>query len=486
MALSVLLPYQQQWILDDSQVKIWEKSRRIGASWCEAFDDVSIACAENGQNVWYISANKEMALEFIQDCAYWARHFQVAASEVEAFIFEDNSIEGKNSIQAYRIKFASGKRITALSSSPRNLRGKQGVVVIDEAAFHEDLQGLIKAAMALLMWGGKVRILSTHNGEDNPFNELIKEVRAGKKPYSLHRTTLDDALEQGLYRRICLVTKKVWSKAAETLWRQDLVDFYGDHADEELFCVPTNSSGSYFSRVMVERCMNEGIPVISLSLKDEFLGLSELERRLETRTWLKENIDPLLNRLNRSYKSYYGLDFGRSGDLTYLLPFQEQPNLVRKAPFALEMRNVPYDQQQQILFYIVEQLPRFTCGAHDARGNGEFLAEAAATKFGQNRIEQVKLTLDWYRNNMPKYKAGIEDRKVLLPEDSNLLDDHRAIQVIKGVPKLPDKKNKGDDGKSRHGDGAIAAALAFFASNQNKTPSYPVLGSSSFAEYETY
>lgn len=475
--LSVLLPYQQKWILDNSKVKVWEKSRRIGASWCEAFDLVTIASVPKGQNCWYISANKEMALEFMQDCAYWARYFQSAASEVEEFLFEDNSCDGKRSIQAYRIKFASGYRITALSSSPRNLRGKQGIVTIDEASFHENLQGLLKAAMALLMWGGKVRILSTHNGEDNPFNEIIKEVRAGKKPYSLHRSTLDDALEQGLYRRICLVTKEEYSKTAELDWRQDLIDFYGDHADEELFCVPTNSSGAYFTRVMVERCMTSDIPIINLTLKDDFLALSQIERRKEIQTWMKESLDPLLKNLHPHYKTSYGFDFGRSGDLSYLLPFQELPNLVRKAPFALELRNVPHEEQKQILFHVIKKLPRFSCGAHDARGNGESLAEAAATRFGKHRIEQVKLTLDWYRNNMPKYKAGLEDRKVLLPADSNLLDDHRAIEVIDGVPKLPKKKNKGDDGKSRHGDGVIAAALAWFASSQYRPNSVVAIGS---------
>jgi phage FluMu gp28-like protein len=59
-------------------------------------------------------------------------------------------------------------------STARSLRSKQGRVIIDKAAFVEDLGELRKAAIALQMWGGCVRILSTHNGDDNPFNELIK------------------------------------------------------------------------------------------------------------------------------------------------------------------------------------------------------------------------------------------------------------------------------------------------------------------------
>ena len=37
-APAVLLPYQQRWLVDPSPVKVWEKSRRIGASWGDAAD----------------------------------------------------------------------------------------------------------------------------------------------------------------------------------------------------------------------------------------------------------------------------------------------------------------------------------------------------------------------------------------------------------------------------------------------------------------
>ena len=36
--------------------------------------------------------------------------------------------------------------------------------MIDEAAFHDDLPELLKAALAFTMWGGVVRVISTHNG----------------------------------------------------------------------------------------------------------------------------------------------------------------------------------------------------------------------------------------------------------------------------------------------------------------------------------
>ncbi|KZJ93574.1 hypothetical protein AWH00_23300 [Escherichia coli] len=60
-------------------------------------------------------------------------------------------------------------------SNPGNIRGMQGNVTIDEAAFHEQLDEVLKAVTPLTTWGGKVRLISTHDGVDNPFNQLIHE-----------------------------------------------------------------------------------------------------------------------------------------------------------------------------------------------------------------------------------------------------------------------------------------------------------------------
>jgi len=196
----ILLPYQRAWIADRSAVKVYEKSRRIGITWAEAADRALAAAASKpgGMDSWYIGYNKDMAREFIETTAEWARRFNKAADAIED-----------------RINFASGHKVVALSSRPSNLRGKDGCAVIDEAAYHNDLPGLLKAALAFTMWGGSVHIISTHYGADNAFNELVTDIRAGRKPYSLHRTTLDDALKDGLFRTICRVRERRWSESAE-------------------------------------------------------------------------------------------------------------------------------------------------------------------------------------------------------------------------------------------------------------------------------
>ena len=45
---AVLLPYQKNWLSDTSVVKVWEKSRRIGASYVEALSCVMKAMLSKG------------------------------------------------------------------------------------------------------------------------------------------------------------------------------------------------------------------------------------------------------------------------------------------------------------------------------------------------------------------------------------------------------------------------------------------------------
>lgn len=462
--LSCLLPYQQRWIADSAQVKVCEKSRRVGITWAEAGDRALAAASRAGMDTWYIGYNKDMALEFVTVAAEWARRFNRAARAIEEIAIDNETRD----ILAYRIRFASGHKIVALSSRPANLRGKQGCAVIDEAAFHDDLPGLLKAALAFTMWGGTVRVISTHNGAENAFNQLVADIRAGRLPYSLHRIDFDTAVSQGLYRKICRTLGRTWTPGDEARWRAEIVEYYRDNADEELFCVPRANSGAFLSSALIESRMRPEIPVLRWEAEAEFAERPEEIRNRAADDFIESQVVPAMARLDPALASCFGEDFGRSGDLTVIWPLQIAAGLVRRTPFVIELRNIPFRQQEQILFYIVDRLPRLVAGAMDARGNGQYLAEIAMQRYG-SRISQVMLSADWYRDNMPRYKAAFEDGAIEIPRDADILADHRSLVMEKGVAHVPDRRARGSDNKGRHGDSAIAGALAWHASQM--TPS---------------
>lgn len=118
-----------QKMLDTARVRVWEKSRRIGASYCEASQSVMEAAKSReagGQDTFYLSYNKEMTQTFIRDCAFWAKTLNVLAEKSEEIVLRDEDRD----ITVYRI-------------------------------------------------------------------------RSGERNYSLHRTTLDDAIADGLFKTIC-------------------------------------------------------------------------------------------------------------------------------------------------------------------------------------------------------------------------------------------------------------------------------------------
>jgi phage FluMu gp28-like protein len=459
----VLLGYQKDWVLDRASVKVGEKGRQIGLTWTEAGDDALLAAREDGMDVFYISYNKDMTRTFIDDCATWAKFYNLACSEVEEFIFKDHTLEGDKDIQAYRIRFDSGFEIVALSSKPSSIRSKRGKLVIDEAGFVEDLGGLIKAAMAFLIWGGKVVIISTHNGAENPFNILIEDIRAGKLPYSLHRTTFDDAIADGLYKRVCLKLKKEWTPEGEKAWRDYIIKSGGENSDEEFLCIPSQGGGVFMSRVLVESCMKDELKVIRIGFDDAFVHRPALERESEVEAICEDSFDALLAKLDPKRAHYFGEDFGRSGDLTCLWPGAEKQDLGIRVPFVVELRNCPFEQQRQIVFHILDRLPNFRHGCFDGRGNGQYLSEVAMQRYSEFRITQVMISSDWYRDVMPKYKAAYEDKNIEIPRDADILEDHRALKMEKGIARIPDERTTGADKGKRHGDSAIAGAMLWMA-----------------------
>lgn len=471
----VLLPYQAEAIelSHRFQLYVCEKSRRTGLTYGFAADAVLTAAAEKkagGMDFFYIAYNLDMTREFIGYCGEFAKEFNTVAATASEFLFDDGSEAG---IKAFRIDFPSGFAIVALSSKPRSLRGKQGVVLIDEAAFHDSLEELLKAAMALLMWGGRVIVISTHDGADNPFNQLIDDIRGGKRAGTVHRITLTDALDMGLYRRICLVSGKQWSPEAQDKWEADLRAFYGEAADEELDVIPARGSGTYLARATIKAAMSPTLPVIRLRCPDGFELKEDYEREGFVEEWLEANVAPLLASFDPGRSSYFGQDFARTGDVSPIAFGQEDERMVLVARFILEMRNVPFRQQEQVLNWILTRLPQFAAGKMDARGNGSALAEFAQQAWGADRIEAVMASDKTYLDFMPKLRARIEDRTMLIPEDEGTLDDLRMVKLVRGVPKIPDRsvmsKTDGAKGK-RHGDNAIALMHLVAAADEDIVP----------------
>jgi len=422
----LLLTYQQKALrlLDSVSVLVIEKSRRIGMTWAFAAKAVLTAGARRdagGKKVMYISYDKEMTREFIDACAMWAKAFDIAAEDSHEFLFKDGR-KGEE-IQAFRIKFASGFAIVALSSTPRTIRGKQGLVILDEAAFVDDIAAILKAAMAVIMWGGKVVVLSTHDGEANHFNQLVIDINAGKRKGATLKVTLADALANGLYERICLITDEEPSSCGKQLWEKDIRDSYGEDAAEELDCIPSAGAGSWISPAdIAAACHSEaGHP-----------------------------------RYYQGGLCYVGRDIARRKDLSVISPFEEVDGVLWQREQVV-MKNARFSEQATEFDRIMRDY-NVVRAALDQTGMGEAVVEAAQEEHGEHLVEGVLFTPGARLNIATLLKKRFEDGTIRIPDDDNVKADFRSIKKISGGTGAP---RIAEDGSSYgHADRFWAAALA--------------------------
>lgn len=398
-----------------------EKSRRIGLTWALAAHAVLKAAAQSsagGMNAWYMGYDLEMAREFIDVCAMWARAFGIAAEDADEEILEGDG----EKVQAFRLRFASGFKIVALPSVPRALRGKQGLVIIDEAAFHKELAEVLKAAVALLMWGGQVVVVSTHDGVANPFNLLLDDIRAGRRKGDTATITFDDAIADGLYERVRLSAEiKGRQIAPKSEWIADIRDTYGDDASEELDCIPKQGSGSWLDPGKLSAC---------------------------------EHPDAGKPELYTGGLLYIGRDVARRRDLAVIHGFELVGDVLWLRHRWLG-RNVTFREQDDA-FDTIWKGSRVASAHIDQTGMGEKVVEDLQLKYGSTRIVGELLTGPNRLDLASAFRDRVENCTIRVPADPAYRTDVRAIKREGGVSGAVRIVDDGDV----HADEFWATALA--------------------------
>lgn len=492
LAEGVLMQHQSDWIRmqQNLDIAVCEKGRRTGITFAQALTDtITAATAKDagGDNIWYMADTREKGLEYI---GYVGKFAQIVArgqaTRIEQHIFEDQLPDGgSRQIQAFRVRFASGFRVTSLSSRPENIHGLQGLVDLDEAALHKDVSRVLESATALLIWGGRIRVWSTHRGKKNPFNQLVKDVQSGRYGERARaiRITFDDAVANGLYERVCAMRGIEPTIASKKEWYTAIRAAYGPRKAamrEELDVIPRDGDGTAIPTVWIERAMPEVRPTLRIVFDDDFTRRSEREREAWCEKWIAIHLAPLIEEALQGFTGRWavGMDFARHRHFSVIIPARITQELRRDAPFVIELANAPTRQQEQILWALLDRLRRWTF-AGDATGPGQTLMEYTGDRYGRAElnkdsgtyrggpVHEVALSRAWYGEWMGKYIALFEDGCIALPRDASLEDDHRAVEYVDGVPMVPrlERRDLKDADLVRHGDGAIAGALMGFAAS---------------------
>lgn len=436
---ALLLPYQKRWVEDSSRLKIAEKSRQIGWTWATAYGLVRRKSLKDARlDAWISSRDDIQARLFLEDCKDFAAILQIGAADLGEKAIDDKGHS------AYVLAMANSLRLHSMSSNPDAQAGKRGDRVLDEFALHPDPRKLYAIAYPGITWGGSMEIFSTHRGSHNFFNGLITEIKEKGNPkgFSLHRITLQDALDQGfLYK---LQSKLPPDDPRQEMDEAEYFNFIrAGCADEETFqqeymCVPSDDATAFITYEMLD--------ATKLPLAETTYSNTQLATCNEL---------------------YLGVDVGRVHDLTVFWVLEKVAG-VYFTRACIIMQNATFDAQEQV-FYALMDIPAIRRACVDNTGIGRQFAERAQKRYG-SRVEPVNFTAQVKEELAYPLKAALEDRTFRIPDDPKVFADFRAIR--KTTTAAGNIRFEGERTKDGHSDRFWAAALALHAGKRPSGPTF--------------
>jgi len=433
--LAYFLPYQKRWILDESPMKIYPKSRRIGVSYASSFRINDKCLRRNRFTQWVTSRDEFTAKEFITDyIALWA----AASNAVCRGLLGDDVqvIDQDKGIRAFVATYANGNRVVSLSSTPEAFAGKGGDVFIDEADLHKDSGKVIDMALPCTTWGGQLEMVSalkTDGGPNTPFCRMVEDCRNNGNPmgWSFHRTDILQAVDEGFVEK---VNQRTGANLSRDAW---LNQMRGKCRTEEAWqtqylIIPATDNEAMLSYEMIMQC--------------------------ETSQLRKVGNGPL----------YAGYDVARTKDLAAYYEFELVGDvLVQTAEQTF--KNTPFRVQKEFLINKLRnnQLHRL---ALDASGMGLMLAEELADDFGPYRVDGVKFTPPVKEVLVMGLRNTFDDRKIrILATPENRNDLHKVKKMVTAAGNVRYDAERDDE--SGHADRFWAIALAKYACGKlNEAP----------------
>ena len=408
------LPTQAKWIEDPWHLRIWEKSRQVGATRTDALDSVLKASPKEARfDVWVTSRDDIQSRLYLEDCLDWAKILHLAATYESVVL-----LDSKANVSAHVLQFANKRRIYCLSSNPNALAGKRGHVKLDEFALHEDQRLLYRIAKPVTQWGGTLSIISTHRGIGTLFNEFISDIRHKGNPMGWHLFTypIQKAIEEGIVQRI---NEK--SGRNETN-EQFLARTRKECRDEEQWlqeycCQPADESSAFITHEMITAC------------EDPHLRLLSFEELVDSLSAGRDDFHVVPNQNHQhstiNHQLYLGMDVARINNLC-AIDLAEKTGDVFWDRMRLELRDKSFSEIEFELYRLLK-LPQVKRACIDATGMGMQLAERARERFGW-KVEPITFTPAVKEELAFGLRRDFEDRKLRIVRDDKLRSDLRALR----------------------------------------------------------
>ena len=449
---NLFCPYQLAWMREQAGMAFGEKSRRIGWTYADAFNETINRVGPKPTypyDAWYSATDRSAAEEYMGYVADFASLVKAVAtvSDDEIEVADDAGNVAKLSVM--KAVFETGVKIVAGSSNPNFFRSKGGSVRLDELAFHRDGRAMFKAAHASArFWGFPLRAWSSHHGPGSYFNTLITQARAGKLKAAVHRVTILDAVEQGIAERVRMRRDRLADvPPVDTAWRKEWLDTLRaecpdvDVWNEEYLCIPSSDAGSFLDYELLRAC--------------EVQNLQQWQLPTGEAPWPDGR------------EVYVGADVAVRNDL-FVVWALERVGDVYWTRLVHAKRGVTFAEIEETLDRVMAgRSVRRLC--MDKTGMGEQLAERLRARHGY-RFEPVHFTGPVKLDLAMPLRRAFEDRKVRTPAEDAVREDlHSVRKYVTAAGNIRFDVEESDATDS-HADRFWALALAYHAAGALKVP----------------
>jgi phage FluMu gp28-like protein len=428
-----VLPYQERWIKDESQLKVAVWSRQSGKSFAAALR-ATLKCLKDRTQYIILSKGERQSRLFMEKVLNFCqvlKKMKALPEFTEAPETDDKTME---------VYFPhNGSRIIGLPANPDTARGYSGNIVLDEFAFHGDAYKIFAACFPIITRGYSIEVISTPNGTAGKFYEIAKAagLTAGEvpgarcqvpgeepgttfltpdtrhlKPSSLwsgHKVDIYDAVAQGLPANIDLL--RAGCDDEET-WLQE----YG--------CQFLSDAQNYIPVELISTCVHEE----ATTEWEEVSGIRyQVSGEPGTRNLNSgpRSLTPDTRHLTPGDRELYmGVDIGRKRDLTIAWLFERVGGILWSRTL-LTMKGVTFDEQEKIIFGMLDLGVRRA--GIDASGLGMMLAEHAVQKYGAV-VEPMTFTAQLKERLAPMVKQAFEERTVRIPDNREVRADINSVK----------------------------------------------------------
>jgi phage FluMu gp28-like protein len=427
-----VLPYQERWIMDDSNLKIAVWSRQSGKSYAAALRAV-IKCLEKRTQYIILSKGERQSRLFMEKVQDFCSVFKKLKA-LKGFTILPESDE-----KTMEVYFPhNGSRIIGLPANPDTARGYSGHIVLDEFAFHGDAHKIFAACFPIITRGYSIEVISTPNGTAGKFYEIAKaaglvggrsQVVDGEEPHippttyhlpsplwSGHKVDIYDAVADGLPANIQLLRSGCDD---EETWLQE----YG--------CQFLSDAQNYIPVELISTCVHEEATTEWVDGRSQVVGGE------------KPHLPPTTYHLPRDF--YLGVDIGRKRDLTIAWLFEKVGGVLWSRRL-MTLKGLSFDEQEKAICNLIEGCPsslvtgpwqrtkdqgpgtaaiRRVCV--DQSGLGMMLAEHLVQKYGA-LIEPVTFTAPLKERLAPMVKMAFEERTVRIPDNREVRADINSVK----------------------------------------------------------